>query len=364
MPDYDVIVVGAGPAGSVAAYTLATSGIQVALLEQSTFPRDKACGDLLGPTSTRQVYEMGLTDLIERHRPAPTWNRIMDIIGDPLQNAMRTADQNQQLSWMTIPRFEFDAALASRSQQAGAHLIERIQVTEIQPSDDRVELHTLDTHNAVLHCRLVIIATGSASRFTTGDVEGVAIRGYFHGEPSDDFILRWQADLAPGYEWLFPLPETGVFNIGLGTTHAQARALKLIDRLYASPLLKDKVLNGRLKGGLLNVSYANLGQDKCFDNRTLRIGDAAGLILPHSGEGIGPAIISARIAATVAIEALQSNMLSETDLAVYRERLDEQLGQIMAMSKKLSEATKFPRILKQAILYTTTTPSHLAQILI
>src|SRR5581483_1671136 len=124
----DVIVVGAGPAGSSAAYWLATAGLDVAVLEKTTFPREKVCGDGLTPRGTRALVELGI-DVSERNG----WlhNRGLRVIG---------GGQRLHLDWPELtsfppfglvrPRADLDAMLANQAVKAGARLYEQTSVTE------------------------------------------------------------------------------------------------------------------------------------------------------------------------------------------------------------------------------------------
>ncbi len=124
--DAEVIVVGAGPAGSTAATYLARCGLDVLLLEKSTFPREKVCGDGLTPRGVKQLIDLGVDT---REEAGWLHNRGLRVV---------TAHHNLELDWPTLsnyppyglvrPRQDFDEMLARTAQRAGARLLEETNV--------------------------------------------------------------------------------------------------------------------------------------------------------------------------------------------------------------------------------------------
>jgi geranylgeranyl reductase family protein len=237
----DVIVVGAGPAGSSAAYHLANSGLDVLLLEKSAFPRDKVCGDGLTPRAVRQLVALGL-DL-----DAPGWQR---------NNGLRIvgAGHRLELPWpelasfppygMVRTRMDFDEILARHAEKAGARLRERTAVTgpvvdertgrvtgvTAKPvDDDGRRTGEVETYRAPI----VIAADGVSARIATAlGLErrddrpmAVAVRAYYETPRHDDawmesWLELWdgaphQSNLLPGYGWIFGVGD-GTANVGLG----------------------------------------------------------------------------------------------------------------------------------------------------
>ena len=220
--DTDVLVVGAGPGGSAAAYHLARHGIDVTLLERSAFPREKVCGDGITPRGVAAMIKMGVD---------PTELGFERVLGLRVHSRSATIELPwpELRSWpdygLVRTRHDFDAVLASRAQKAGARLVERTEAIEpliadgwvtgarVRSSEDR------DVPATEIRARFVIAADGSASRFAkpAGVVRddsrplGIAARRYYRvdyhpGPWLESWLDLWDGDLLlPGYGWLFQI---------------------------------------------------------------------------------------------------------------------------------------------------------------
>ena len=229
----DVLVVGAGPAGSATATHLARRGLDVALLEKSQFPREKVCGDGLTPRATRQLIRLGI-DTSER----AGWlhNKGLRIYGG--------STTPFELPWPELadfpsyglvrPRSDFDDLLARNAVAAGAKLYELCNVTA-PILDDRtgriVGVTTKDGQE--FRAPLVVAADGNSTRLSLAmglakrddRPMGVAVRTYYRSPRHlDDHLESWlelwggtpgQSDLLPGYGWIFGMGD-GTCNVGLG----------------------------------------------------------------------------------------------------------------------------------------------------
>ncbi len=323
----DVLVVGAGPGGSAAAYHLARHGVDVTLVDKTAFPREKVCGDGLTPRSVAAMLRLGIDPDAE-----PGFEKIKG-----LRVYSRTA--TVELPWpeltdwpnygLVMPRIDFDQLLVQRAQKAGARLLERTEAVQpvfetgwirgasVRPADER------DAEPSTIRARYVIASDGAASRFaSTAGVRrddsrplGIAARRYYRtpyhpGPWFESWLDLWEGDLLlPGYGWLFPV-EGGRINLGAGLLNTfkdfrEVSAQRLFDA-FASMLpaaweIDEEHAEGRVLSGPLPMSL----------NRTpqavpgmLLIGDAAGAVNPFNGEGIAYAIETAEIAAELIHEAL------------------------------------------------------------
>ncbi|HVB01762.1 MAG TPA: geranylgeranyl reductase family protein [Acidimicrobiales bacterium] len=311
---FDVIVIGAGPAGSFAALTLARGGARVALLDKAVFPRDKACGDLVGPR--------GLQLLSDAQLSPPEGLSVGDmlVIG-PTDRRVRlpsAAGQSYPGHGISVSRSVFDAFLQRAALDAGAVSITGRAET---PLEDSGRLDGYRTSNGEeLRGDFVIGADGATSHVasTAGLVDtekvlwGFAVRAYLDQSVNLPVIVlfesrHWRA--FPGYGWIFPTVDGGA-NIGLGIATradrtagagavqmfpaflAHLRAIGLIDPGTPEPTRR---LGGWLKMGMIGTTP---GRD-----RTLLVGDAAGLVNPLQGEGIAHAMTSGRDAAAAILHA-------------------------------------------------------------
>ncbi len=305
---FDVLIVGAGPGGSVAATILARGGARVALLDKAAFPRDKACGDLIGPRGVQLLGDLGL--------PIPGGPRLgpMVVVG-----ATGRRVGLPSAAGLTYPgygvaarRAEFDAGLQAAAGDAGAFVV-KARADEALWSESGLE--GFHSGGARLRADFVIGADGATSRVATlaGLVQpervlwGFAVRGY-HPEPVDAPVITmletapWRA--FPGYGWVFPGAGGGA-NVGIGIATGQERdagsaAVRALPAFLthlrrlglwdpAGSGQPSRPLGGWLKMGMVGTRPAA--------GRVLLAGDAAGLVNPLQGEGIAQAMRSGRWAA-------------------------------------------------------------------
>jgi flavin-dependent dehydrogenase len=217
----DVVVVGAGPAGSACAHRLAAAGHDVLLIDQHRFPRDKVCGDGLIPDAHAALRRLGVLDAVMARAQRVRHVRCIGTRG-------RTIDVPGTLA--VLPRRELDELLFRNACEAGARPLVPARFEEPLVDGERVAGVRLKVGDALhdVSARWVVLATGAAG----GPLEaagvcdrrvpsGVAIRGYVKNDAMvgriTELEIRWHPRLKGGYGWIFPAPG-GVFNIGTGIT--------------------------------------------------------------------------------------------------------------------------------------------------
>lgn len=327
--DADVIVVGAGPSGSSAAYWLANAGLDVAVLEKSTFPREKVCGDGLTPRGTRALVEMGI-DVSERNG----WlhNRGLRVIG---------GGQRLHLDWPELtsfppfglvrPRADLDAILADQAVKAGARLYEQTSATEpLLDSSGRVvgvNGRTKDKKPVSFRAPLVLSCEGVSGKLAQhlgvhrNDKRplGVAVRRYYTSpKTNDDYLESWlelwdgkpnQSALLPGYGWIFGMGD-GTVNAGLGVLNSSAGFQKTdyramlttwLDNTPEEWGLREQNATGPTRGAALPMGF---NRTPHYTRGLLLVGDAGGSVNPFNGEGIPYAMESGKFAAEAAVQAL------------------------------------------------------------
>jgi geranylgeranyl reductase family protein len=304
---FDVIVVGSGPAGSIAALVLARGGARVALVDKVAFPRDKACGDLVGPRGVRLLDDLAV--------PIPGALRVGDMVVVGPARTVRLPCRNgvdYPGHALAVPRHQFDRALHQAALDSGAVPFYGRAAQPVAGPDglDGFSLSTGET----LRADVVIGADGATSHVagSAGLVDpgrvlwGFAVRTYFDEPVEIPQIILWEPTKRhafPGYGWVFPGPD-GRSNVGLGCgvladrsagSLATRRWPQFVGTLAGRGLLSGApepdrpLLGGWLKLGMVGTNPAA--------GRVLLVGDAAGLVNPLQGEGISQAMGSGRAAA-------------------------------------------------------------------
>jgi geranylgeranyl reductase family protein len=336
---YDLVVVGAGPGGSSAAYYAARSGLRVLLLDRQRFPRDKPCGDGLMPHAAGEVALMGLGDWLDE----PHHGRFS---GFSLYT--ETAEIRQGVPpglhgphGYVVRREETDERLVGRAKIAGADLRTGLRATELLRSSagavTGVEVVDVgdggDTGR--FEAPLVISADGIggfASKGMKAHQNAVARRQYFrnmNGPNREDlhiFVTRDMNEHGAGYGWVFYFGD-GTANIGAGvstkTLERTGRNLKdFYDRFLEEPQLQEWLDGAEPEGPAKSWSLKmGMWGAKRYAQGLMAIGDAGSMIHPISGEGVGYAIESGRLAAAWAHEAHARRDFSASVLKGYESQL-------------------------------------------
>ncbi len=363
--DTDVLVVGAGPGGSAAAYHLARHGIDVTIVERARFPREKVCGDGLTPRGVAAMGRMGIDPDepgFERVRGLRVHSR-RDTIELPFPELTSWPDFG-----VVRTRHDFDAILAERAVKAGARLMEATDAVEpildegwvsgsfVRPAGER------DGELTPIRSRFVIAADGAASRFAApvgvarDDTRplGIAARRYYRtdyhpGPWLESWLDLWEGDLLlPGYGWLFPVAG-GTINLGAGLLNTfknfkDVSAQRLFDA-FASMLppsygVSEETAEGRLLSGPLPMSFNRVPQAV---PGMLLVGDAAGAVNPMNGEGIAYAMETAEIAAELIHESLVARRPGVA--MMYPTELQQRYGRYFAIGRGFARAIGNPAVM-------------------
>jgi geranylgeranyl reductase family protein len=312
---FDVLVVGGGPGGSVAATVLARAGARVALLDKATFPRDKACGDLVGPRGVQVLADLDIS------LPAGPVVGNMRVLGPGCRRVRLPSSEGITYPGhgRVIPRAQLDALLHDEAQRCGATSFTGRAEEPLFDNGALIGFRT--SAGDVLRARTVIGADGATSRVAavSGLVDpdrvlwGFAVRTYLPQSVDLPTIVMWDLDRwrsLPGYGWIFP-GEIGTANVGLGVGTLSKRtgaavAPKLLPdfmkHLRSAGMIDNRCHSdaGRILGGWLKMGM--VGTTPAVGN-VLLVGDAAGLVNPLQGEGIAQAMTSGRAAAEAVIRS-------------------------------------------------------------
>jgi geranylgeranyl reductase family protein len=337
---HDVIVVGAGPAGSSCAYWLAEAGWDVVVVEKKQFPRVKTCGDGLTPRAVRQLADMGLEEALA---------------GSHKYSGLRAYGfgQSIEMQWpehpnfpsygYTITRYDLDGLVAERAVKAGASLLSGTEVVApilddgLRPSSPPTRSdQSLPYLSGVtikekesgatrsIRARYVVVADGANSRVgrmlgtnRRRDLPlGMALRGYYTSDRHDDPFIESHLDIrdaegnvVPGYGWIFPMGD-GRVNVGVGLLSTDRRWKGVntshlmdtfVDWAPKSWGLRPETSLGPPTGGKLPMG---LSVGPRAGGNVLMAGDAAGTVNPFNGEGIAYGYETGRLAAAALGHAL------------------------------------------------------------
>ncbi len=362
----EVLVVGGGPAGAAVGFWLAQQGHRPVIVERKHFPREKTCGDGLTPRAVKQINDMGLgNQLAQFHR---------------YEGLRATAHGKElELHWPSHPvypqhgfvvrRRDLDAMVALNAQQAGATLLQGHEALSPIFEQGKVCGALVTDHDAnetfEIRSKFVVIADGANSRFGralgTSRIKtwpyGTAIRTYWesprHAEPWIESALDVKdrdGNSMPGYGWIFPVGD-GTINIGVGllstfkkfkdvnTSHLLTSYAHMIaDRWGINPEQPQcKATSGKIPMG------GSVGP-KVGPNY-LVIGDAAGSVNPFNGEGIDYAYETARMAAEVLHDALDSGDISA--LQQYQNRIDDEYGEYFKVARLFARVIGRPILMRE-----------------
>jgi geranylgeranyl reductase family protein len=365
MSKYEVVIVGGGPAGSTAAYFLAQAGVKVAVVDKQTFPRDKVCGDgVIGSILTR-LERMGLQDWLA----ANSFNAPTEILfSAPNEQAVHIIPDDQERCYgRVIPRFTLDEALLRHAVKAGAELYEGVKLTSLTRLGlDQIQLSGQQTgqkSTLQFQSHMLITADGGHASFTRylGLVKGlpdlVAVRAYFENVGGRESLLEihFTKQLIPGYAWIFPMAG-GQANVGLGTYVGRSRQrnvdLKesLRQFMQTNPHAQARLARANMVGPLRGHPLrSQMGTVTPVADNVLVTGEAAGLVNPLNGEGIGTAIISGELAARQAQAALAAGNFSQSYLSPYAQALHQTIGRTHAVANLLRHLLGVPGVLNRAV---------------
>ncbi len=352
---YDIIVIGAGPAGLAAALYAHRFGLKTLLLEKEKFPRDKICGDAISGKSVEILKELNLYDRIEQLPSVPIYSVTFSSPNRKRVNIpFLEYERYKQPAGLVIRRTVFDHFLFKEVQKTNTDILEDFTVREIIRKEGYVTgvrgEKKGDSHRQEFRGKIVLGADGFNSiiarqlGFFSHQPEHwvVALRRYYKGvEGLDNRLeLHFIDAIIPGYFWIFPADD-GQANVGIGMLQEALNKHRLnlrqaLQMAMNSPDFKARFKNAvpleEPRGWNLPVGSSHR---KNYGNGFLILGDAAGLIDPFTGEGIGNALVSGREAVSVARIAIEENDFSEQSLARYDRNLWNKLGPELNLSTKL-----------------------------
>jgi len=367
MLDVDILIVGAGPAGCSAAIHLEGSGKRVVLLDRHDFPRDKICGDALSGNATYELSKLPggrLADFAGFSSKESTGGiRFVSPGGYVLDLDLLGSRPGLDSPGYVCSRYAFDHFLYQEAEQTGATCIrDRIRRVERIALENGKPGFELGGDSGTYRAPLLLVAdgvNGSISKSLTGAKllrrhHSAGLRCYMKnvtGFSEKRLIeLHFIPELLPGYFWLFPMRE-GIANIGLGV-RADVVQKKRIDlkARFTEIIQQHPVLAPRFAEATAMETIQGAGLPLGSTWRTITgdgfmlLGDAAGLVDPFSGEGIGNAMASGRLAAEQALRSFRLNDFSGRELHTYTRNLKRVIGGELKVSSALQSMLRFPSL--------------------
>jgi len=326
----DVLVVGAGPAGCMAAMELARQGVSVLVTDRSHFPREKVCGDGLLEDSVQILESVGLGSAVQEK-------------AHPIRSILFVAPNGKECelegNFLTLPRKELDTLLLDEVSKRGAQFLGGITVSEpLVQNGSCVGALGFDEEGQEISiaARLVLLATGANARILrvfgvlqNRNHSALGVRGYFRLTETIDessMVVVYDKRILPGYGWMFPLGQ-GVFNVGCGIFLDGRRRMPRFGQnltgfyKHIQPLARYLQMAEQIapiRAAPMRTGFQ--GARACAPG-ILVLGEALGLTFPFIGEGISSALESGRVAASVALEALEKNDFTSRILGRYEATL-------------------------------------------
>jgi geranylgeranyl reductase family protein len=323
---WDVLVIGAGPAGSTAAFHLSRKGYRVVMLDMGRFPREKVCGDCLITDVDANLASLGLRELIGGSG--------MELRGITIFSPSRSSFTVRG-SFVTLRRPVLDSILAHNAVQAGASFALG-QVTSLTTNRDETVTAVCRGKNDLIRAKIAILATGThiglARRLglvVSDKPSAIAMRCYVTSSHKlDRLVLSYERRILPGYGWLVPLGD-GKYNVGCGYFLQPGRKMGLRDCFEAFigefPLARQLMQRARIvsppRSGALRCGLQ--GAHPVFGRSIIAVGETIGTTFPLTGEGVGQAMMTGAMAAAVISEALKTG--NRDELKEYLTQLESAL---------------------------------------
>lgn len=372
MNQADVIVVGAGPAGSASAIHLAHAGLSVLLLDKAQFPREKVCGDGLTPRAVKELSSLGI-DV-----QALEWKRNRGL-------RIHVGSTHYLMAWpeltgfpnfgMAIQRSVFDQYLVDVACKSGVEFVSQANVDSPIRRKDRIA-GVITRDGRRFEAPVVVAADGNSARLPIAmglhrDQSrplGVAVRTYFNSPLSDaDWLDSWlelwegpprRSRLLPGYGWSFPIGD-GACNVGLGLPDANRYRHVNLRQMMSNWLATMPVEWGLTEPNRLTpiVSAAlpmGFNRQPLYTRGLLLVGDSAGMINAFNGEGISYAMESARYAADKIAQAHTRGFhtrAADQILRAYPDFLTQQWSGYFRLGNLFTKIIAHPTVMKTASHY-------------
>lgn len=364
----EVCIIGAGPAGAMAALRLGREGIPFAIIDRDNFPRDKICGDGLSGKVPHIMRRLSpeLHDNFEKHcEPLHSFGMHFMVPGGFSFDVPFIVDYDPRyhpVPGYTLKRSVFDGFMAGevRKQTSGTVVTGRPVTSAVKCEKG----FRIEYEGGIIKCQVLIDASGTASKFPVSYYKpppqlkhtALALRRYYNGiadmHPRNFIELYFLEDTLPGYFWIFPL-KGGMANVGIGMRKDVIRKKRInLSRTMEEIIQSHPVLSKRFRdakpAGKAEAYRLPLGNPRfpVSGDHYMLAGDAAHLVDPLTGEGVGNALYSGYIAAEQAIDCLAVKRFDRAYMRAYDKRIKRVLGKEMTISRNLQRLLHYPRLVR------------------
>jgi len=353
-----VVIIGAGPAGAATSFFLTKYGIHHIVLEKAIFPRDKVCGDACSG-KTALVINRANPEWLEEMRAnavdfLPSWGiTFIAPNGKPIDIPFHPDRKpDTKPPGFTVPRLYFDNFLFRKMPSPYCTIVESAIVSKIQQIDGKAQVaFSAGDQEFLVEAKIIVGADGDKGitrktllpAFSEPKSYAVGLRAYYRGvtglHPQNFIELHFLKEVLPGYLWIFPLPG-GMANVGVGILGEIVRRKKInlrermLDAIKNNPQISSRFaeaeLIDKIQGWGLPLATERL---PISGESFLLTGDAASLVDPFSGEGIGNAMYSGMLAAEAIKNGLEK---SDTSAGFFKATYDDVFWKRMGDELKIS----------------------------
>jgi geranylgeranyl reductase family protein len=346
----EVLVAGAGPAGAAAAIEARRLGLDVLVVDKAEFPRDKTCGDGLTTGALRSLEALGL-DV----RGLPSYASVGEtvLVSPSGREVVLPLPADGEYAGV-VPRSELDSALVALAREEGATVRDGVAVSRVRMAHEAVDVELDD--GRVVHAQWVIAADGHYSpvrrmldgaRAPGGELgTWHAFRQYFRGVDDDRMWVLFDAELLPGYAWVFPLGGA-LANVGFGVLRDARSGAPVGKQLAAqwrnvvnNPKVRD-ILGPEAEAFGPRRAWpipASFDPERLSHGRVLFVGDAANVVDPMTGEGIAQALDTG----TFAARAIEGGATAAAVTTRYRRDVEQSLGTDLRFARALQHLLRSP----------------------
>jgi geranylgeranyl reductase family protein len=357
--EFDVIIIGAGPAGCTAALSLYDAGLKVAIIERSTFPRDKVCGESLHLKGMKALYSISP----EMEKAFKEYNGKLKINRTTIHYHRKTINFDWVYDSFTVRRLDFDEFMIGLvKKHTSTTVFTGITPDVIRVGADGVDI-SIKNESFSFKSKIIIGADGGNSQTAKQLTNKVldrehyfgAVRAYFknvEGADSDRTQVFFNTKYGFNYLWIFPLKQ-GYANVGFGMLSSEITAKKInlknifFEFIKDSPVLSEKFKNAEQVNPLegfgvpLGSKIATMSGD-----RFILTGDAASLSNPVSGTGMGNAMVSGKLAGDQVKACFKANDFSDAFMKQYDQLIHKAIIDDLTFTYKMQKfVSKLPFIL-------------------